>query len=97
MGAHADELVICVEGRYLWHNLEIQSEIYHYTLTHMFTQGVIRWLSRPCASTSNLRRKPSTAAPARICPCAGYLGYPFQIKSANDNSTSVFLCNLRSR
>jgi hypothetical protein len=24
MGARADELVICVEGKYIWHNLEIQ-------------------------------------------------------------------------
>ncbi len=29
--------------------------------------------------------------------CAGYLAYPFQIKGANDSSTSVFLCNLHSR
>jgi len=36
----------------------------------------------------------STCANIKKAHCAGYLGYPFQIKRANDSSTSVFLCDL---
>jgi hypothetical protein len=32
-----------------------------------------------------------------ITQCAGYFAYLFHIKSANDSSPSVFLCNLHSR
>jgi hypothetical protein len=32
-----------------------------------------------------------------LVTCAGYLAYLFQIKSANDSSTCVSLCNLHSR